>query len=132
MRKPVLVATSTLVLALLAAMSPSATAAQDDLFSGTWTSVDLDGSNQQLDIRGPGLGGYSMMLRDDSATSACGGSPARVQGSGDAHQTSLVMTGVLTCLPGGNPLRHRIALGFVYSAETDTLTDDSGVTWYRD
>ena len=41
------------------------------------------------------------------------------------------MTGTLTCMPGGNPLRFRISVGFVYDPATDTLTDEFGVTWFR-
>jgi hypothetical protein len=43
----------------------------------------------------------------------------------------LLMTGTLTCIPGGNPLQGRTSLGFVYDPGTDTLSDDSGVTWYH-
>ena len=42
--------------------------------AGTWTSVDTDGSNQTLDIKGSGVHVYSMFYFDDAA-SACGGTP---------------------------------------------------------
>lgn len=91
--------------------------------------MDLDGSHQTLDVRGSGH--HAMFLFDESATTACNGTPAHVQGSGVVDGNSLVMTGPLTCVPGGNPLRGPVSLGFQYDPGTDTLTDDSGVTWYR-
>lgn len=44
---------------------------------------------------------------------------------------SILMRGTLTCQPGGNPLHGRISVVYVYDSATDTLTDDSGVTWSR-
>ena len=95
------------------------------------TSVDIDGSSQQLRISGSGQGRYGTVLFDDSASQACGGAPARFVGSGSADGTTLQMTGTVVCLPGGNVLGSRITLSFVYSPTTDTLTDESGVVWYR-
>jgi hypothetical protein len=107
--------------------------ARGDVFLGTWTSIDLDGSHQTLDVRGSGQEGHhAMFLFDDSATRNCDGTPAHAQGSGVVDGNRLVMTGQLTCVPGGNPLRgFQISFGFQYDPGTDTLTDDSGVTWYR-
>jgi hypothetical protein len=103
-----------------------------DVFQGTWTSIDLDGSNMTLEIRGSGQEGHhAMYLFDDFTTGACNGAPAHVQGAGVVDGNSLVMTGPLTCMPGGNPLQSPVSLGFQYNPGTDTLTDDSGVTWYR-
>jgi hypothetical protein len=107
-----------------------ASAASGDL-AGTWTSTDTDGSSQTLDVSGSGNNSYSMYLFDDSATSACGGAPAKLVGTGVLDGNDLTMTGALVCLPGGNQLRFRIDYGFVYSAGTDTLTDDAGVVWTR-
>jgi hypothetical protein len=44
---------------------------------------------------------------------------------------SLVAVGVLVCLPGGNVLRERLAIGYQYDPGTDTLTDDFGILWHR-
>ena len=106
-------------------------AADTDVFHGTWSSTDLDGSHQKLSIRGSGPGIHAMRLYDDSASVACDGFPAHVQGTGSVEGNSLVMTGTLTCQPGGNWLADRISLSFTYSPGTDTLTDESGVTWVR-
>jgi len=109
-----------------------AVAAQDNVFSGTWTSTDLDGSNQVLTIRGSGNGSLAMFLFDDSATGACDGAPAYVVGSGRPDGDTLVLFGTLTCQPGGNVIRGRLTFAFEYSAGSDTLTDESGVVWTRE
>jgi hypothetical protein len=132
MRKIVLVAICSAVLTAVALGASAAASPRDDAFRGTWTSIDVDGSNQTLAIQGSGqTGHHAMFLFDDSATTACDGSPAHLQGSGVVEGDSLVMIGTLTCMPGGNPLRGRTSVGFVHDPGTDTLSDDSGVTWYR-
>lgn len=119
---------------LLAALIPlaatsSAFAAGGEL-SGTWTSTDTDGSSQTLEVRGSGAHVYAMSLVDDAA-SACDGNPAGVVGSGVVDGDTVLMTATLTCQPGGNIFRGRLFIEFVYDAQTDTLTDFFGVTWYR-
>ena len=113
-------------------VAPAAASAASDAFRGTWTSTDLDGSSQWLAIGGSGTTGlHSARLFDDSATSVCGGAPASVEGRGTTAGNTLTMTGVLTCRPGGNLLRFRISLDFVYSPRRDVLTDSFGVLWRR-
>jgi hypothetical protein len=132
MRRILLVGIFSVVLAAVVLGVGASASPRDDVFRGSWTSIDIDGSHQTLDIQGSGQSGHhAMVLFDDSATVACDGSPARVQGSGLVDGDSLLMTGTLTCMPGGNPLRGRISLGFVYNPGTDTLSDDTGVTWHR-
>jgi len=131
MRKLMLLITCALALTLTATGPSSASPAHTDVFQGTWTSTDNDGSQQQLDIRGSAPGTHAMSLYDDSASVACDGSPAHVQGTGSVEGTTLLMTGTLTCQPGGNWLTGRISLSFTYSPGTDTLTDESGITWVR-
>ena len=132
MRRIVLVGMCLLVLAAVVPGVGASASPGDDLFRGSWTSIDIDGSHQTLDIRGSGRSGhYAVVLFDDSATVSCHGSPARLQGSGLAEGNTLFVTGTLTCMPGGNPLRGRISISFVYNPGTDTLTDEFGVTWYR-
>ena len=112
------------------ALAPTASAASGAL-AGTWTSVDSDGSNQTLDIMGAGNHVYSMIYFDESATNACGGHPARISGPGFVDGDDLVHVGAVVCLPGGNPFRERLAIGYAYDAGTDTLTDDFGIVWHR-
>lgn len=111
------------------ALAAPASAASGPL-AGTWTSIDTDGSNQTLDIMGSGRHAYSMIFVDDVATSACDGDPAMLTGPGVVDGDVLVMTGALTCLPGGS-LFPRFTLDFVYDSSTDTLTDGFGIVWHR-
>lgn len=131
MRRILLVTLVALLAAVAPVLTPTAAIAQSGLYSGTWTSTDHDGSSQELVISGSGNGAYGMFLFDDAATSACGGAPARFVGSGVADGDTLVMFGTIVCLPGGNVVRHRIAIAFEYSSGDDTLTDETGVTWDR-
>ena len=110
--------------------TPAPATARTGALSGTWTSIDNDGSSQELVIRGSGQGTYAMFLVDDSATNACDGNPAMFVGTSVPDNT-LVMVGSLACLPGGNVVRSRIAIEFVYSPGADTLTDETGVVWHR-
>ena len=124
------VAVSTLALGAAVAASP-ASAAPGDL-AGTWTSVDHDGSNQTLAIRGAGNPVYALFLTDELASQACGGRPAKLVGSAVADGNELFTVGTLVCRPGGNPFPGtRIFFGFEYDAATDTLTDSTGVVWER-
>ncbi|HET6968340.1 MAG TPA: hypothetical protein VFI44_08695 [Ornithinibacter sp.] len=118
------------VLVVVASVAAPTASAQSGVFAGTWTSTDTDGSSQELMIRGSGQGSYAVVLVDDAA-SVCDGVPAMFTGSGVATDDTLAVAGALTCLPGGNPFRGRIGFGFEYSSETDTLSDVTGVTWYR-
>lgn len=112
-------------------LASPASAAPGDL-AGTWASVDLDGSNQTLDINGAGNPVYSVFLRDDFTSGGCGGPPAKLVGHGLADGDALFVVGTLVCLPGGNPIPgERLGLVFEYDVATDTLTDDSGVVWER-
>jgi hypothetical protein len=111
-------------------LAPSASATSGAL-AGTWTSVDTDGSSQTLDITGSGNPIYSMVYVDDSATSACDGNPARVSGPGFVDGNELLQLGPIVCLPGGNVVRTRIAISYVYDPGTDTLTDAFGIVWHR-
>jgi hypothetical protein len=108
-----------------------ASAAPGDL-AGTWTSVDLDGSNQTLEVKGAGSPVYALFLTDDLASSACGGLPATAVGPAVVDDNGLFMFATLVCRPGGNPIPGtRVELTFEYDAATDTLTDFSGVVWAR-
>ncbi len=112
-------------------LSGAAHAANQSDFLGTWTSIDTDGSNQSLRISGGGSDHYSVFYYDESATSACEGAPARVTGTGVADGDDLFVVGALSCSPGGNFIRGRIGLDYHFDPATGTLTDFSGVVWYR-
>ena len=120
------------VLLLGAALLASPASAFPGHLAGTWTSVDTDGSNQTMRIRGAGHPVYAMTLRDDFTTGACGGPPAKVVGRARADGNALVMRGTLVCLHRGNPIPgQRVTVNFDYHAGSDTLTDDAGVVWVR-
>ena len=114
-----------------AVLAPQASATAGDL-AGTWTSMDTDGSNQTLEIKGAGNPVYSVFLRDDFTSGSCGGPPAKLVGQAVADGKELFMLGTLVCLHGGNPFPgERIFFGFEHDAGTDTLTDTTGVVWER-
>jgi len=120
------------MLAFSAALfAPPASATAGEL-AGTWTSVDVDGSNQTMKIKGAGNPVYAMFLRDDFTSGACGGPPAKVVGHAVAKGNRLFMRGTLVCLRGGNPFPGvRVFLNFEYRVAPDTLTDSAGVVWRR-
>jgi hypothetical protein len=111
-------------------LAPPVSAASG-LLAGTWVSVDSDGSNQTLDIRGSGHRVYAMTYFDESATSACGGNPARISGPGFVDGDQVRHSGPVVCLPGGNVFESRFTVSYSYDDGTDTLTDDFGTVWHR-
>ena len=130
-RKAVVTAGAALVVGSML-VAPATASAASDAFRGTWTSTDVDGSSQWLAIGGSGSAGLHS-VRGSSTTRphrVCG-LPASVAGQGSTAGDTLTMTGVLTCRPGGNPLRFRITVEFVYSPGSDTLADSFGVIWQR-
>lgn len=106
--------------------------AAEGTLAGTWTSVDLDGSNQTLTLHGAGNPWYSSFLFDDFTSGVCGGPPAKLVGTAVADGDEVFVRGTLVCLGSGNPIPG-IRVGFVltYDAEDDTLVDEGGVVWER-
>jgi hypothetical protein len=119
-----------ILLGAQALVAQPASAAAEVPFNGSWASVDTDGSNQTLTVRGAGAYTRAVYLYDDAAT-VCGGAPARVPGSGVIDGDVLFLRAVVVCTPGGNQFREHVVVGFIYDAGSDTLVDSSGVTWYR-
>jgi hypothetical protein len=99
-------------------------------FNGTWTSVDTDGSNQVLTVRGSGAHTRAVSLFDD-AGSVCGGAPTLVAGTGTIDDIFLGGLVAVNCLPGGNAFHGRVFVEFMYDESTDTLVEPSGVVWHR-
>jgi hypothetical protein len=99
-------------------------------FVGSWSATDHDGSNLSLSIQGGGAGHYAVREFDDTAT-VCGGAPAQVVGAGTADGDFLGVPVALSCLPSGNVFRQRVFISFTYDANSDTITDDTGVIWTR-
>jgi hypothetical protein len=94
-----------------------------------WTSADTDGSTQTPSITGSG-GSLSDGLRRRVSRRHLTRRPARIVGRGFVDGNEVVMEGTLVCLPGGNPFRSRLAIGFRYDAGSDTLTDSFGIVWH--
>ena len=115
---------------LLVLTAPMATA--QDVFTGTWTSIDTDGSNQTIVIYGTGQRGrHAITYFDDAATSACGGAPARLQGSGVVEGDTLFWSSPIICPgTGKGPVIGRVDLFLTHDETTDTLFDGS-VDWHR-
>jgi hypothetical protein len=118
------------VLSIIQVLAAPVASAETDVFGGTWTSTDTDGSHQQLDVRGSNPVTRAVSVYDDAA-SICGGAPARIPGAATIDGETMIMTGVLACIPGGTPLPGRVTIAFDYDGSTDTLTDEFGVTWFR-
>ena len=112
------------------ALAPPASAAPGPL-AGTWVSVDGDGSDQTLKVRGSGRRVYAMTYLDESATQACDGKPARISGPGFVDGRDIRHVGPVVCLPGGNVFKSRFTVNYRYNAGADTLTDDFGIVWHR-
>ena len=110
------------------AVAPAAVATTSP-FSGTWVSIDTDGSHQTMSFSGSGTGAVAVRYYDDLAT-VCDGSPARFAGPGWVDGDTVVSDVLLVCLPGGNVFGH-ITVEATYNASDDTLTDPSGVVWTR-
>ena len=99
-------------------------------FTGTWTSVDTDGSNQVMTISGASAHTRAVMLFDDAGT-ICGGAPTLVSGVGTIDENILWVDVTVKCLPGGNPIHARVGIAFVYDEASDTIGEPSGVVWHR-
>ncbi len=117
--------------------APSDTPEPDfSLAVGKWQSIDIDGSNQTLDITLEADGSYSFALFDDGA-SACGldasGNPLYAfNGNGNGTATGLTLTasgasGI--CDTTGEVINFDST--FTYDPASDTLTDGIGVSWTR-
>lgn len=121
-----------MTVAVVAPVAGAPASAAEGPLAGTWVSVDIDGSNQTLTLHGAGKQSYAAFLRDDFTSGVCGGPPAKLAGTALVDGDELLVRGTLVCLPGGNPVpRVRVAVGFAYDAQTDTLTDEAGVVWER-
>ena len=130
-RAALIMATTAILVTAGAVLSPTAALAASGPLAGTWTSVDNDGSTQTLAVTGTGRHAYSMVYVDEIATSACGGDPAMLSGPGFVQGEDVLMVGSLVCVPGGNPVRSRLAIFFDYDSGADTLTDGFGIVWTR-
>ena len=119
-----------LVAAGVLALAPAVAAAGTG-FTGTWVSIDTDGSTQGLVI---GRGSTPAVTYQDFYATSCAnaGAPSThfvATGTGSVDDDALFVA-----FRNGGCGGRRIGpfgLGFSYDSGSDTLTDDFGVTWYR-
>jgi hypothetical protein len=114
--------------ALVVALAGVATAAPSDPFKGAWASIDTDGSNQTLTFGGNGST-RRVTLFDDGASVCDGMVPATGRGTGTVDGSSLSVTYLLSCHPGGSFTTPEVT--YTHDAGSNTLTDSFGVTWSR-
>jgi hypothetical protein len=122
------------------ALAPAAATAgtPPDPFLGSWRAVDFDGSDESLSIGGPDSpNGPSnvrrVVLRDDSATLACGGGRFFGEGIGFIDGTTMISILELYCENAGT-LIGEDRIDFTFHPETGTLTDEAAgveVVWSR-
>jgi hypothetical protein len=123
------VALKFILLASAAAFVLSAAgSAQADPWVGKWRSVDLDGSNQTLDITRRADGSYDVILFDDRAT-LCGGAAASGAGVGTVSGSLMTGTTNITCANG--QVAGTFPFRGTYNPQSDTFTDGLGVVWSR-
>jgi TolB protein len=115
--------------AAVAAVSlAGAQAAVNDVFGGTWTSTDLDGSSQTLVVTlSSSQGAYGVLL-EDTASSLCGGQD--IYGSGKAAAAGPVLSGAISLFCVSSPgLFPEVPFTMTYQSATRTLVDGLGVVW---
>ena len=104
-------------------------------FSGTWTSVDVDGSVQFLSITNSTKPKVVLVDTYASYCATHGASSTLFAGSGtgtfkSSTQLAVTMTRA-ACGSFRVPLSIFAGLKYTYAAGPDTLTDTFGNTWYR-
>ena len=111
----------------------SGTAAKpSDPFTGVWTSIDTDGSNQTISFGGPGS--LRFVHYFDDGASACGwpedNVTATMNGVGTVSGDTLTTDLNGQCNGTGQDLSSS-GVVYTYDSTGNTLTDTFGVTWYR-
>jgi hypothetical protein len=129
---------SLLAAMLLIALAVSPVGAKPDPFIGVWTSTDIDGSSQTLNIGGGGGGTRHVRYYDDGAT-VCGLDPdtgdflfaASARGPLSASGNTLSGNLDLYCMTTPPTFNGTYSFTYTYDPVSDTLTDWLGVVWSR-
>jgi hypothetical protein len=114
------------------ALASGTAAKPSDPFSGVWTSIDTDGSNQTISFGGPGSLRFVHYFNDGA--SACGWPDINVTATLNGIGT--VSGGTLTtdlngqCNGTGQDLSSS-GVTYTYDSTSNTLTDSFGTIWYR-
>ncbi len=112
--------------------------AKPDAFIGAWTSTDIDGSSQTLNIGGGRGGNRHVRYYDDGAT-VCGLDPdtgdflSAASARGSLSVSGNILSGNLDlyCLTAPRTFAGNFTFTYTYDPSTDTLTDWLGVVWSR-
>lgn len=120
------------VIALLGALLVMPTVAQAATpadVNGTWTSVDIDGSNQVMDVRVNPANRARIVLHDDDGMICGGGSPLVAKGNGTLTGDVITVAYTIKC---DNGVKATVTgFTYVFDSTTGTLTDAVGVVWTR-
>lgn len=123
------------VAAAIVGAMPAAVAAGNppDPFSGSYRSIDADGSNQLVSFGGPMSGQYAsyraVLYLDDSAT-ICGGDRAIAKGVGAIDGNSIGVAFEVSCRSVANHVGDDFII-FTFDPSAGTLTDKYGIVWRR-
>jgi len=106
-------------------------------FVGSWTSIDSDGSNQELVISATASGTYDVSYTDSGA-SACGKDSSNkpiygATATGNLTASGYFLSGSLPIFCQKNPpsLLADHFFQFTFDPNSGILRDDFGITWTR-
>jgi hypothetical protein len=120
-------------------VEPSTTLIDDvpptSAFVGSWTSIDVDGSAQTMELALTDDGAVQMDIHDDAGT-VCSGAAATIVGAGRLGGDALIIAvESVTCDDGSEPLldldEEPLDITFIHDPARDVLADDIGVEWSR-
>jgi len=112
---------------LLSIAAPLASAGGANPFNGTWWTNDVDGSRMAVSFAGSG-DTRAMSLTDWRAT-GCDGDRFEAVGTGTISDDSITLDGSGSCADG--TLAGPYVMTWSYDAGSNTLVDESGLTWHR-
>jgi hypothetical protein len=100
-------------------------------FNGAWSSVDLDGSRQEMYIGSGDKGTYPINFIDHAAN-FCAGLPIIGKGVGQIGSDEVMHTELdVRCLGELDKSVDNVDYWFAYDGASDTLKDVWGITWNR-
>ena len=129
MRGRIRVAMVVMVLATAMAIPATASAATPADVNGTWASIDIDGSNQVMEVRVNPANRARIVLYDDDGLICGGGSALIARGTGDLTGDVIAVDYRIRCDNGVTATVTDVT--YVYDDTTGTLTDEFGVVWTR-
>ena len=120
-----------LAIVILLAITATTAYAAYSSWNGSWRSIDIDGSKQQMNIGAGKQGVYKIKYLDHNAT-FCGGRIMRGKGTGTVGGDGKLHTDIdMVCIGKPRTTVNDVDYMLVYNATTDTLTDQWGVVWHR-